>query len=165
MCVNKINIFSNYTLFPRYADSSRCLYTVMNISKFDIKIYFSAIFKSRCETACFWEPSKISAQIPYIAVYQRPIIIKKYHYCGMFYDVRTLYWDNFDIWRCTHQAHFEHFSKLIFFYHKKIPRSNLSSRYFVPGVCTSKKFLNGRSISIYLRPGQFWSAGNDFRLT
>ena len=139
MCVKKINIFSNYTLFPRYDDSSRCLFTVMNISKFDIKIYFSAIFKSRCETACFWGPSIISAQIPYKAVYQRPIIIKRYHYCGMFYDVRTLYWDNL-IFGGAHIRHILNiFQNWFFFDHKKIPRLNLSSRYFVPGVCTSKK--------------------------
>ena len=37
----------------------------------------------------------------------------------MLYDIRTLYWDNFDILRCTHQAHFEYFSKLIFFWPQK----------------------------------------------
>ena len=137
----------------------------MNLSNFDLKIEFSRNFKSCCKTACFWGPSMISAQIPYTLVYQRLIITKRYHYCGMLYDIRTSYWDNFDILRCTHQAHFEYFSKIIFFDRKKNPRPNLSGRYIVPGGCESKKNLGGRRITIFLRPAWFWPTANYFRPT
>ena len=86
-----------------------------------------------------------------------------YPYCEMFYDTRTIAWDNFYFLRCTHQAHHEHFWKVIFWCHFLKSAFNLEWPIFCAWWPEIKKNWDGRRVSIYLRPVKFGASGNNFR--
>ena len=55
---------------------------------------------------------------PYIDTIGQVLIVEASNpYWRMFYDTRAIAWDNFYFLKCTQQAHFVHFGKMIFWSH------------------------------------------------